>query len=83
MVSVFKRLLSKWAVPRCGYLFDRSIDRNVFSNNTVIAGLMQCGDVDEFSSVGHVVDAREPFDGTPVRNVQAWNAMMTDKVLPF
>ncbi|XP_068331532.1 pentatricopeptide repeat-containing protein At2g35030, mitochondrial-like [Pyrus communis] len=32
--------------------------------------------ISEVSRVGHVVDARELFDGTPVRNVQAWNAMM-------
>ena len=48
--------------------FDQMPERDIFSYNTVIDGMMQCGDVD---------GAREVFDGMPFRDVVTWNSMVS------
>lgn len=48
-------------------LFDRMPERDVFSNNTMIAGLMQFGDVD---------GAKRVFDGMIFKDVVTWNSMV-------
>lgn len=47
--------------------FKQMPERDIFSYNTVIDGMMQCGDVD---------GAREVFDGMPFRDVVTWNSMV-------